>query len=102
MFAASSPSGRKVLARVSTTTVGRMLFQLEARHLSMPVSGNAQAALSAESDLQLITPDSVDEDDAHTVQDLPRAKKRTISALTRKATDEEEQKEPLVGAHREG
>ena len=90
--AAKSPHGRKVLAKVSTSGLGKMMFQVEARYLTLPgaksTKGKGAKGTKTAPALELVAPDVP----ARTSAITPKAKGKS-----KKNQDETEQEEPLVG-----
>ena len=80
MQATKTPVGRKMLMKVSTSSIGAQILQIEARYLGLPGSGNAANAPSAANALT-----------------IPAAGKVVKAKKGRKAEEDEEQQEPLVG-----
>ena len=89
--ATQTPGGRKLLAKVSMTSLGKMLFQLEARYLTLPAQ---RSVTDPEGGMK---PPGM----AVAVKPKPKAKGERKKAGGKMSSDDLEQEQPLVG-HDEG
>ena len=90
--ATKTPFGRKVLMKVSTSSIGAQILQIEARYLGLP--GSSQAGDLSERGLQLAAANDCSTLGGSAASKVVKAKKKGA-----RKTDEEdeEQEQPLVG-----